>query len=183
MSSIRYLVRDFQLSASEPFILGFPFCLLRMAPFIHPRAAERTKLCSSHNRPAPEAVTSARADVRPTGAHAFRHFSDTAPHLCPFFAGFPRSAVARYPPGTGSAQILRSISPNSRRVRCPSASKSQYYRACFTSRPPVYRSSRVWSAPRVNAMSTSTTSSRRCCGRHVRWSPRLSTSRRCRITR
>ena len=37
-------------------------------PFIHPRAAERTKLCSSHNRPAPEAVTSARADVRPTGA-------------------------------------------------------------------------------------------------------------------
>ena len=45
------------------------------------------------------------------------------------------------------------------------------------------RSSRVWSAPRVNAMSTSTTSSPRCCGRRGRWSPRLFASRRCRITR
>ena len=45
------------------------------------------------------------------------------------------------------------------------------------------RSSRVWSEPRVNAMSTSTTSSPRCCGRRGRWSPRLFASRRCRITR
>ena len=43
-------------------------------PFIHPRVAERTKLCPSHNCPAPEAVTSARVDVRPTGAQAFRAF-------------------------------------------------------------------------------------------------------------
>ena len=41
---------------------------------IHPRAAEPTKLSSSHNRPAPEAVTSARADGQPTGAHVFRAF-------------------------------------------------------------------------------------------------------------
>ena len=53
------------------------------------------------------------------------HSSDTAPHSCSFFAGVQRSAVARYPPGTGSAQILRSMSPNSRQVRCPSASRSQ----------------------------------------------------------
>ena len=33
-------------------------------PLIHPKGAGRTKLCSSHNRSAPEAVTSARADVR-----------------------------------------------------------------------------------------------------------------------
>ena len=33
--------------------------------------------------------------------------------------------VRCYPPGTGSAQILRSMSPNSRRFRCPSANKSQ----------------------------------------------------------
>ena len=45
------------------------------------------------------------------------------------------------------------------------------------------RSSRVWSAPRVNATSTSTTSSPRCCGHRVRWSPRLSTPRRSSITR
>ena len=31
----------------------------------------------------------------------------------------------RYPPGTGSAQIRRSMSPNSRRFRYPSASSSQ----------------------------------------------------------
>ena len=39
--------------------------------FIHPRAAERQKFCSSHNRPAPEAVTSARADVRPRSSRPF----------------------------------------------------------------------------------------------------------------
>ena len=95
-------------------------------PFIHPRAAERTKLCSSHNRPAPEAVTSARADVRPTGAPAFRAFLRHRSTLVPFLrqAGFVALA-ARQPAGTGSAQILRSMSPNSRRVRCPSASRSQ----------------------------------------------------------
>ena len=43
--------------------------------FIHPRAAERTKFCSAYNRPAPEAVTSAHADVEPTGAAAFRAHS------------------------------------------------------------------------------------------------------------
>ena len=53
------------------------------------------------------------------------HSADTAPHLCSFFAGVQQLAVARYPPGTGSAQILRNMSPNSRRVRCPSASRSQ----------------------------------------------------------
>ena len=33
--------------------------------------------------------------------------------------------AARQPAGTGSAQILCSMSPNSRRVRCPSASRSE----------------------------------------------------------
>ena len=54
-------------------------------PFIHPKGAERTKLCSSLNRPAPEAVTSARADGRPTGAPWFqallRHRSTVGPFL------------------------------------------------------------------------------------------------------
>ena len=67
------LSADFLDVAHDPkmvFKPGFPFCL----PWRHlytPRAAEPTKLSSSHNRPAPEAVTSARADVRPTGAVAF----------------------------------------------------------------------------------------------------------------
>ena len=54
-------------------------------PFIHPKGAERTKLCASLNRPAPEAVTSARADGRPTGAPWFqallRHRSTVGPFL------------------------------------------------------------------------------------------------------
>ena len=95
-------------------------------PFIHPRAAERSKLCSSHNRPAPEAVTSARPDVQPTGAPAVRAFLRHRSTLVPFFARRASlHSAARQPAGTGSAQILRSMSPNSRRVRCPCASRSQ----------------------------------------------------------
>ena len=39
-----------------------------------PESRRPTKLSSAHNRPAPEAVTSARPDVQPTGAPAFRAF-------------------------------------------------------------------------------------------------------------
>ena len=95
-------------------------------PFIHPRGAERMKLCSSHNRPAPEAVTSARADVRPTGAPAFNAFVRHRSTFAPFLRQADFVAFGRgQPAGTGSAQILRSMSPNSRRFRCPSASRSQ----------------------------------------------------------
>ena len=59
-------------------------------PLYTRRAAERTKLLSSHIRPAPEAVTSARADVRPTGAPAFRAFLRHRSTRVPFLrqAGF-----------------------------------------------------------------------------------------------
>ena len=76
----RFMLRYFRPPPLLPRISVLP------APdgtFIHPRVAECTKLCSSHNRPAPEAVTSARADLE----HQLSgRFSDTAPHLCPFFA-------------------------------------------------------------------------------------------------
>ena len=85
--------------------------------FIHPRAAERTKFCSAHNRPAPEAVTSAHADVEPTGAAAFRAFLRHRSTLVPFLRQPSLHSAARQPAGTGSAQILRSISPKSRRFR------------------------------------------------------------------
>ncbi len=51
-------------------------------------------------------------------------------HLCAlrrFFAGFPQSAVARYPPRTGSAQSRRSMSPEGRpspRSPSPSAARA-----------------------------------------------------------
>ncbi len=50
--------------------------------FIHPRVADPTKLSSSHNRPAPEAVTSAPADVQPTGAPYFQGIPQTPLHTC-----------------------------------------------------------------------------------------------------
>ena len=75
-----------------------------MAPFIHPRAAERTKSCSAHNRPAPEAVTSAHADVEPTGAAAFRAFLRHRSTLVPFLRQPSLHSAARQPAGTGSAQ-------------------------------------------------------------------------------
>jgi hypothetical protein len=59
-----------------------------------------------------------------------RHLSVPSP-LRPFC--FP--AAARYPDGTGRASIRRTMLPNSRRVRWPSAGKSQEYRAYFINRP------------------------------------------------
>ncbi len=51
-----------------------------------------------------------------------RNRSDLASRQLPAPAA-PRSP--RYPPGTGSAQILLSMSPNSRRFRCPWANSNQ----------------------------------------------------------
>ena len=65
--------------------------------FIHPRAAERTKFCSAHNRPAPEAVTSAHADVEPTGAAAFRAFLRHRSTLVPFLRQPSLHSAARQP--------------------------------------------------------------------------------------
>ena len=60
--------------AKSEIYAGISDLLAPNGPFIHPRAAERTKFCSSPNRPAPEAVTAARSDVEATGAAAFRAF-------------------------------------------------------------------------------------------------------------
>ena len=67
--------RDFRFAAPRAALDG---------TFIHLRAAERTKFCSAHNRPTPEAVTSAHADVEPTGAAAFRAFLRHRSTLVPF---------------------------------------------------------------------------------------------------
>ena len=105
-----------QLSISQP-ETGISDLLAPDGTFIHPRAAERTKFCSAYNRPAPEAVTSAHADVEPTGAAAFRAFLRHRSTLVPFLRQPSLHSAARQPAGTGSAQILRSISPKSRRFR------------------------------------------------------------------
>ena len=99
------------------FLTGISDLLAPDGTFIHPRAAERTKFCSAYNRPAPEAVTSAHADVEPTGAAAFRAFLRHRSTRVPFLRQPSLHSAARQPAGTGSAQILRSISPKSRRFR------------------------------------------------------------------
>ena len=118
-------VDERQLGSLNELLTGISDLLAPDGTFIHPRAAERTKSCSAYNRPAPEAVTSAHADVKPTGAAAFRAFLRHRSTLVPFRRQPSLHSAARQPAGTGSAQILRSISPKSRRFRCPSASRSQ----------------------------------------------------------
>ena len=96
-------------------------------PFIHPKAAQRPKLlfvtASSRFR---GRQLSPRGDVRSTGGPVFpaflRHRSTRGPFLRQSDCV---ACAARQPAGTGSAQIRRNMSPNSRRVRCPSASRSQ----------------------------------------------------------
>ena len=80
--------------------------------------------CSSqHASPASEAFFDplARATVRATEGPAFRalrrHRSQRVSVRSP---GGRVARAARQPAGTGSAQILRNMSPNSRRVRCSS---------------------------------------------------------------
>ena len=77
-------------SLSSSFQPGISVLPAPDGPLYTRRAAERTKLLSSHIRPAPEAVTSARADVRPTGAPAFRAFLRHRSTRVPFLrqAGF-----------------------------------------------------------------------------------------------
>ena len=67
----------------------------------------------------------AALDGKLTGAAAFRAFLRHRSTLVPFLREASLHSAARQPAGTGSAQILRNMSPNSRWVRCPSASRSQ----------------------------------------------------------
>ena len=105
---------------------GFPFCLPRMAPLYTreppiPRNFLRRTIVQLQ-RPSPQPPLTCNRLEPPTFRAFLRHRSTLVAFLRQ--AGFVALA-ARQPPGTGSAQILRSMSPNSRRVRCPSANRSQ----------------------------------------------------------
>ena len=104
---------------------GISILLLGSAPLYTTSSSVRRISSSQPLSSSQSPSAQAALDVEPTGAQILGHFSDTSAPLRRFFARCSRSAVTRYPSGTGSAQILRSISPKSRRVRCPSASRSQ----------------------------------------------------------
>ena len=106
-------------------VAGISILLLGSAPLYTTSSSVRRISSSQPLSSSQSPSAQAALDVEPTGAQILGHFSDTSAPLRRFFARCSRSAVTRYPSGTGSAQILRSMSPNSRRVRCPSASRSQ----------------------------------------------------------
>ena len=64
--------------------LGFPICPPRMAPLYTQRQRSARNPCSSQHRPASEAVSSARAAVRPLKSLRSGRSADTAPDVCPF---------------------------------------------------------------------------------------------------
>ena len=104
-------------------LTGISIFARRIRAFITPTRLSARQISSSHVASLP---VEAALDVEPTRAPAFRaslrHRS--TPMLFLRQADFV-ALRRRQPAGTGSAQILRSMSPNSRRVRCPSASRSQ----------------------------------------------------------
>lgn len=98
---------------------------------------------------------SERGPVPPHGFVGLWHNNETR-NLCVFNSALPRlsappsfpsessplsPALTRsHPVGTGSASVLRTMLPKSRRLRWLSAGSNQEYRSCFTNRPKVFSS-------------------------------------------
>ena len=98
----------------------------RIRAFIHQHPSPHARLLHRTLFRSQPPSAEAALDVEPIGTPAFRAFLRHRSTRVPFLrqAGFVALA-ARQPAGTGSAQILRSMSPNSRQVKCPSARRSQ----------------------------------------------------------
>ena len=103
---------------------GFPFCQPDQGLYTPTRLSAR-QISSAHVIPLPTPVRWGRARRETDWSPCFQGISQAPLHTCALSSPLRCTQAARQPPGTGSAQILRSMSPNSRRVRCPSASRSQ----------------------------------------------------------
>ena len=103
---------------------GFPFCQPDQGLHTPTRLSAR-QISSAHVIPLPTPVRWGRARRETDWSPCFQGISQAPLHTCALSSPLRCTQAARQPPGTGSAQILRSMSPNSRRVRCPSASRSQ----------------------------------------------------------
>ena len=81
-------------------------------PFIHPKAAQRSKLLfvTASSRFRGRQLSSGGCATPLTSLRSGRS-ADTAPDVCPFFARRAALRVPRQSAGTGSAQIRRSMSP------------------------------------------------------------------------
>ena len=107
---------------------GFPFCH-RGWMYYTPHRVHRSRF--SHFFHPSGSCRCAKVLEAPRFKRVLRQLSVSFPlrSVC-----FPPEA---YPVSTGSAAIRPTMLPSNRRVRWPSASVSQRYRACFTSLPPV----------------------------------------------
>ena len=112
------------LSAVTIYEPGFPFCQPDQGLHTPTRLSAR-QISSAHVIPLPTPVRWGRARLETDWSPCFQGISQAPLHACALSSPLRCTQAARQPPGTGSAQILRSMSPNSRRVRCPSASRSQ----------------------------------------------------------
>ena len=110
--------------AAPLFYPGFPFCPPDQGLYTPTRLSAR-QISSAHVIPLPTPVRWGRARRETDWSPCFQGISQAPLHTCALSSPLRCTQAARQPPGTGSAQILRSMSPNSRRVRCPSASRSQ----------------------------------------------------------
>ena len=109
---------------TESYWPGFPFCQPDQGLHTPTRLSAR-QISSAHVIPLPTPVRWGRARRETDWSPCFQGISQAPLHTCALSSPLRCTQAARQPPGTGSAQILRSMSPNSRRVRCPSASRSQ----------------------------------------------------------
>ena len=104
------------LSESGGCYPGFPFCQPDQGLYTPTRLSAR-QISSAHVIPLPTPVSWGRARRETDWSPCFQGISQAPLHTCALSSPLRCTQAARQPPGTGSAQILRSMSPNSRRVR------------------------------------------------------------------
>ena len=98
------------------YVPGFPFCQPDQGLYTPTRLSAR-QISSAHVIPLPTPVSWGRARRETDWSPCFQGISQAPLHTCALSSPLRCTQAARQPPGTGSAQILRSMSPNSRRVR------------------------------------------------------------------
>ena len=124
----------------------FHFARRNQDPYT-PMPPPNGEISSAHVLPAPSPRRSASVRRGTDGSAWFQeHDPVTSPRWLRFLTRCPRSAVARYPPGTGSAQIRRSMSPNSRCLR-----RSLLVGHVRIHRAPLGSSVRLWTSAQDTA--------------------------------
>ncbi len=109
-------------------LVGISILSSRVVGIVHPAASLRVNLARFRTPGRPKWSPHGRAALTPSLnteiAFARSDFSDIAPSFTSLLDRFFCSYRFDYPAGTGSMGMLRSMAPNRRRFRCPSARES-----------------------------------------------------------